>query len=166
MQKIRIYYINIAINAIILHTIGMISTSTKKFSPLLKTVGLKATPDRMAILDTLSKSKKPLSVKDLKEKLAKIDVDQATIYRNMEILAKNNLIRPVNLRHGHNHYELIENKHHHHLICENCGKIVDVSKCDTSKIENQIKKLGNFAKINTHALEFFGTCKTCSNKIS
>lgn len=133
-----------------------------KFRPLLQKAGLKVTPERLAILNVLSKANKPLSVKDLKEKLRDTEVDQATIYRNMESLTKSKVIRLVNFQHDHNHYEIISDKHHHHLICEKCGKVVDVSKCDTSKIEQQVKKLGNFATINSHALEFFGLCKSCS----
>ncbi len=135
-----------------------------KFRPLLQKAGLKVTPERLAILNVLSKANKPLSVRDLKEKLRDTEVDQATIYRNMESLTKSKVIRLVNFQHDHNHYEIISDKHHHHLICEKCGKVVDVSKCDTSKIEQQVKKLGNFATINSHALEFFGLCKTCAKK--
>jgi Fur family ferric uptake transcriptional regulator len=135
-----------------------------KYRPLLQKAGLKVTPERLSILDVLNNVKKPTSVKDLKEKLKGKEVDQATIYRNMETLTKGNVIRSVNFQHDHNHYELVNDDHHHHLICENCGKVVDVSKCDTSKIEQQVKKLGNFATINSHALEFFGLCKNCVKK--
>lgn len=135
-----------------------------KYRPLLTKAGLKVTLERLSILNVLDKSKKPLSVKDLKTKLTGITVDQATIYRNMESLVKNGVIQHVNFQHDHNHYEIVSNNHHHHLICEQCGKVVDVSKCDTSKIEQELKKIGNFASINNHALEFFGTCKACKNK--
>lgn len=139
-----------------------LKTLETKYRPLLQTAGLKVTPERLAILNVLSKANKPLSVKDLKEKLKGTEVDQATIYRNMESLTKGKVIRLVNFQHDHNHYEIISDKHHHHLICEKCGKVVDVSKCDTSKIEQQVKKIGDFAIINSHALEFFGLCKSCA----
>jgi Fur family transcriptional regulator, ferric uptake regulator len=136
-----------------------------QYLPLLRQAGLKATPGRLSILAVLDKSKKPLSVKDLKNKLKADDVDLATIYRTMEALAKHNMVRLVNFQHGHNHYELTDkNRHHHHLICEKCGKVVDISKCNTSKIEQEVRSLGNFAKINSHSLEFFGLCKTCARK--
>lgn len=135
-----------------------------KYRPLLQKVGLKVTPERLSILDVLGRVKTPLSVKDLKEKLKSTNIDQATIYRNMESLTKSGVIRLVNFQHDHNHYELANEGHHHHLICEGCGKVVDVSKCDTSKIEQEVKKLGKFATINSHALEFFGLCKSCAKK--
>ncbi len=144
----------------------MVETITEQLRPLLQNAGLKATAERVAILNVLQKSPKPLSVKEIKEALQKpkqpAKVDQATIYRNMDSLVKGDLIRLVNFRHDHNHYEIVDNSHHHHLICESCGKVVDVSKCDTTKIEQQVKKLGDFAVINSHALEFFGLCKKCA----
>lgn len=147
------------------HTIGMIDNTVKgKYRPLLNQVGLKATPERLSILHVLHKAKKPLSVKELRDKLKNSDVDQATIYRNMESLLKNKLIQLVNFQHDHNHYEIIDETHHHHVICEKCAKIVDVSKCDTSKLEREIQTLSGFDSINSHALEFFGICNRCASK--
>lgn len=142
------------------------TASIPTFQPILRNAGLKVTPERLSILEALKKAKTPLTVKELKDKLKKTGVDQATIYRNMESLTKSHVIRPVNFQHDHNHYELVDGSHHHHLICENCGKVVDVSKCDTSKIEQQVQLMGNFASINSHALEFFGLCKPCAKKTS
>jgi Fur family transcriptional regulator, ferric uptake regulator len=139
-------------------------TLETKYRPLLQKAGLKVTPERLSILDALSKEKRPLSVKNLKVQLKGTGVDQATIYRNMGSLAKGNVVRLVNFQHDHNHYELVDDKHHHHLICESCGKVVDVSTCNTDKVERQIKKIGGFATVNSHALEFFGLCKACVKK--
>jgi Fur family transcriptional regulator, ferric uptake regulator len=136
----------------------------EKYSPLLRQVGLKVTPERLAVLHVLDTSKKPLSVKGVKDKLKTQDIDQATIYRTIESLLKEHIVQPVNFQHDHNHYELVNQKHHHHVICQNCGKIADVSNCDTSNIEQQVRRMANFAEINTHALEFFGLCKSCAKK--
>jgi Fur family ferric uptake transcriptional regulator len=136
----------------------------EKLTSLLKTSGLKTTQERLSILEVLSKSKKPLSIKSIKESLKKTPVDQATIYRTIETLIGKQVIRPVNFQHDHNHYEIIDNSHHHHLICEKCGKVVDISSCNTNSLEQKIKQIGNFATINSHALEFFGLCKSCNKK--
>lgn len=140
----------------------------EQYRPLLKEAGLKVTPERVSVLQVLEKAKSPLSVKEIKLKLGRSNadkkVDQATIYRTLDALLKNNVVRPVNFQHDHNHYELVDESHHHHLICEGCGKVVDVSKCDTTKLEQEVKTAGGFAKINHHALEFFGLCKPCHNK--
>ncbi len=134
----------------------------EKYHPLLKNIGLKATPERLLILEVLNKTKKPLSVRDLKDKLK--NINQATIYRSMEVFVSNKVVHPINFQHDHNHYELVRSDHHHHAICQRCGKVVDISKCDINTLEKQVKKMAGFSKINTHALEFFGICQSCAKK--
>lgn len=137
-------------------------TLKEKLTSILKTSGLKTTQERLSILEVLSKSKTPLSIRNIKEKLKETQVDQATIYRTIEALVEKKIVRPVNFQHDHNHYEIIDNSHHHHIICETCGKVVDISSCNTDSLEKEIKQIGNFATINNHALEFFGICKSCN----
>lgn len=133
-------------------------------SSWLKSAGLKVTAPRLAILKALNSAQQPLSAKGIFDALPKASrADQATIYRNLDSLLAENLIRQVNFQHDHNHYELAEN-HHHHTICESCGKVVDISQCDIASLEKQVKTVSGFATINHHALEFFGLCKKCAKK--
>jgi Fur family ferric uptake transcriptional regulator len=134
------------------------------YSSLLRQAGFKATPGRLALLELFNKTEKPLSIKDIQKSLKQANLDQATIYRIISALESKGIIRQVDFQHGHAHYELTSREHHHHLICEQCGKIVDISKCDTSKVERQALKIGNFSKINKHSLEFFGICNICAKK--
>lgn len=135
-----------------------------KFKETLKNAGSKATPGRLKVLKLLSKSAKPLSIKDIQGKLKNRKLDQATVYRMMSALEKSGLIRQVDFQHGHAHYELSGNQHHHHLICQSCGKVVDISKCNISSIEKQALKLAKFSTIHHHSLELFGTCSNCAKK--
>lgn len=136
-----------------------------QFQDRLKAAGLKTTAARVAIVDLLSRAQVPLSAKDISAEMPrKQKVDQATIYRNLEALTSANIIRLVNFQHDHNHYELVDNSHHHHAICKRCGKVVDISGCDLRSWGQQVKTMSGFAEINQHALEFFGLCKSCSKK--
>lgn len=130
--------------------------------PELKSQGLKTTPARVAILEMLQKSKKPLSVQKILKGLISTHTDQATVYRTVEHLRKAGLIRRVDLEHGHAHYELNSSEHHHHIVCENCGRLEDISKCDIPGLEKEILKTTGFAKVNSHSLEFFGLCSKCA----
>jgi Fur family ferric uptake transcriptional regulator len=124
---------------------------------ILKSHSLKVTPTRVMVLEILSKAKKPLSVKDIQKKLGQA-IDLATLYRTFETLRFSGLVLEVDFKHGHSHYELATMKHHHHAICEKCGRVVDISKCDIKNLEKQVLKLSKFKKINSHSLEFFGIC--------
>lgn len=133
----------------------------KTYDPLLKAVGLKTTTPRLAILDALNSAKLPFTAQEIHTKIKQQNIDQATVYRNLETLTEVGLIRLVNFQHDHNHYELAKN-HHHHAICQSCGKVVDISQCDLAALEKQVKKISGFGMIDHHALEFFGLCKTCN----
>ena len=131
------------------------------FEELLRSAGFKATPQRLTLLDVLSKESRPLTVSDLKTKLP--DVDQVTIYRALEALAAKDIVRKVDTKHAYTHYELVATKaHHHHAICASCGRIEDVDLCLPSTLEKEVLGgLQNFASITGHSLEFIGRCKHC-----
>lgn len=150
-------------NQYIVYTYSM-KQSTRSPEELLRQAGMKATPSRIAIMKALNESKKPLSINGIKIMLGKSLTDQATIYRTIETLVSKGLARLVNFQHDHQHYELVDTSHHHHLICKTCDTVVDVSKCDTGKLEKEIKKNGGFAQVDSHALEFFGICKKCARR--
>lgn len=143
------------------------SNNSSDHPTLLRDAGLKATPARLAVLNLLSMAKKPLSINDIKQDLKRhSSIDQATIYRIIKALEKKGLIKQVDFQHGHAHYELRTHDHHHHVVCENCGKVADISKCDTTDIEKQALKISGFSKINDHSLELFGLCNKCAKSNS
>lgn len=131
---------------------------------LLHEAGFKATPARLALLVLFKKTGKPISIKYIQEHLGTKDTDQATIYRMVNALLESGVVKYVDLKHGHGHYELASSSHHHHAVCEKCGKIQDVS-CDTKTLQAKILKSSGFAKISDHSLEFFGICKSCAVKV-
>lgn len=137
---------------------------TSRFNPktTLREAGFRATPGRIAFLDLLYKSKKPLSIQDALQQLKKHSIDQATVYRIVEALRTKGIIQYVNMEHGHQHFELVSPAHHHHAICETCGKVVDISKCNIRHLEDEVLKVSNFKSLNRHSLEFFGICKQCA----
>lgn len=139
------------------------STKNTQLKETLRKAGSKATPGRLKVLELLSKKEKALSIKDL-QNLLKSRLDQATLYRMMDAMEKSGLVRQVNLLHGHAHYELAGRKHHHHIICENCGKVVDISKCNIKPLEQEALTLAKFSSINHHSLELFGLCSKCAKK--
>lgn len=139
-------------------------TNDTQFKDMLRKAGFKATLGRVAVLELLSKNKKPLSIKDIQEKLKGEKLDQATLYRMMSALEEVGILRATDFGHGHAHYELETKDHHHHLTCQRCGKIVDISACDTHDLEKQALKIGRFSTITKHSLELFGICQACTKK--
>jgi len=136
---------------------------------ILKENKIKKTFARKIILDVLKKTKKPISVSGIIEKLKnrKIKVDRVTIFRNVNLLVKKGLISKVEFNEGKYRYELSSLPHHHHLICTICGSINDIKSNplhkEIDKISEIVNKTYDF-KIEEHKVEFFGKCKACKNK--
>lgn len=131
---------------------------------ILRKAGFKATLPRLAILAVIKRSKNPLSAQDIIERLGK-GFDQTTIYRFMKNLSRVGIIRQVDLRRNHAHFEFFELDDHHHLVCTNCGRIEDVTGCGVEDMYKTIlNNIKGFAEIRQHSLEFYGVCNNCNKK--
>lgn len=136
----------------------------ESFKTILRNSGHKATSSRIAILEIFKKSKKPLSAQEIIELLPR-NADQVTVYRTLKSFKEKGVIKQIDLRHNHAHYELTDLAEHHHLICLKCGKVEDVDHCGVEAIESSVLRSSkHFAEIKQHALEFYGICKTCSRQ--
>ncbi len=138
--------------------------TTPDFKEVLRESGYKATPGRVLLLSTLFGEATPVTVSYLEKKLNS-SVDKVTLYRALESMVASQLVREVDFRHGHAHYELVVHRpHHHHIVCTSCGLVEDID-CNTDALVKQAtKKSKKFKTINDHATEFFGMCTTCSKK--
>jgi Fe2+ or Zn2+ uptake regulation protein len=129
----------------------------------LQKAGLKATAPRTRLIETLAREEKPIAAAEVAKKL-KGEMDEVTVYRNLEALADARVVSRSDFHHGHAEYELSSDRpHHHHLVCEQCGKTEDIPLCPAQAIEQRIiTRSRNFINIRSHALEFFGLCTRCA----
>lgn len=130
----------------------------------LKSNRLKITKARLAVAQTLVEAKIPLKIETLYTNLSEPKPDLVTVYRILESFEKAGLVRQIDLRHGHAHYEWVVENHHHHMVCTTCHTIFPLHD---EALEFCIKKISQRNKkqfkITDHALEFFGTCSSCNN---
>src|SRR5689334_18191050 len=93
------------------------------FASKLKQADLKITKARVTILTILQEKDCPVDVETIQHGLKHhhVRADQATIYRNLDTLAQSHLINRIDFQEGKFRYELHE-AHHHHLVCDVCGK--------------------------------------------
>lgn len=128
----------------------------------LREVSLKATPTRLAVLEFLEKTKHPVDVSIilgyLQEK--QIDADPATVFRIINLFTQKGLTKQIQLNESKFRYERTSLDDHHHLVCESCGNVEDISDSVVPILEETIQKEKKFL-VKRHSLEFFGTCKNC-----
>lgn len=132
-----------------------------KTQTFLNEAGLKHTKTRQQVLELLMNENRPVDAIEIFELLKKHDttVDQVTIYRTLDIFFQKGLVEKLQFQEGKFRYELA-GEEHHHLICERCGKITDVSDCGLDQMEKTIKRKKGFL-VRRHSLEFFGVCSLC-----
>jgi len=131
---------------------------------MLRKSGYKATWPRLAILDVFTKAKKPISAQEIIDALHGV-IDQATVYRTLKSLTEKGVVKQIDLRQNHAHYELTNLAEHHHLICLRCGRVEDVHRCGIENMQAAVLRSSrHFAEIRQHALEFYGMCKSCKSK--
>ena len=135
--------------------------SSNNWSARLREAGLKVTPGRVAILSALARYKRPVTVEELMERLGG-EVNQATVYRAMGALVEAGVVRSIDLRHGHSHYELAGSDHHH-LVCVTCGRLEDFTYCEAEAMSKKILRTSaHFSEVRDHSFELFGVCRACA----
>lgn len=132
---------------------------------LLKNNGYRLTKGRISLLVFLKNAKKPLTTKEIQVGLFP-KLDKVTLYRALEDFVKSKVVHKINLQDSVSYYEFLdEHKHHHHILCDTCGKIEDIDMCNEMTFQKEaLLSSKYFSVINAHSLEFFGTCKSCSKK--
>jgi len=126
----------------------------------LKNVDLQVTPARIAAMQLFESHNTPFDAPHLIDHLQKeLGIDRVTVFRILNAFVEKGLVRKLEFGEGKARYEL-SNDEHHHLICESCGKIEDISDCSISDLEKEVEKKKGFL-VKRHALEFFGLCKDC-----
>lgn len=129
----------------------------------LKEKGYKLTPQRVEIIDLLSKDTTHASAMDIFKKVRKRapQISVSTVYYTLDILKKEELIRELEFYDRDNRYE-INVSNHLNLICTKCGKIEDFMQ--ELPISTQVvEKKKGFQPFQMR-FEYYGHCKECRRK--
>jgi Fur family transcriptional regulator, ferric uptake regulator len=87
-------------------------------------------------------------------------VGLATIYRSLQAMVESGEVDTVRTPDGQAAYRVCSTGHHHHLICRQCGRTVEVELPDFEAWAMRAADIHGFADID-HALELFGVCTFC-----
>jgi len=136
------------------------------FSQYLIGNSLRKTPERFKILEEIYLQDEHFTIEELYfiMKTKNYRVSRATLYNTVELLGECNLIKKHQFNTKTNFYEkAFKSSQHDHLICTECGKIIEFCDPRIYEIEKDISDMYNF-KISNHELYFFGTCSECESK--
>jgi len=134
-----------------------------EYAPQLRARGYRMTPQRLAILHVLRHEESHLSPADVYKK-ARVELPgltEPTVYRTLEFLADNALIRPSYNASGHLTYEIAGNEHHH-IVCRNCEAEMEVEHTMLESLYRLLENTSGYKSIDSH-VTFFGMCPNCQN---
>jgi Fe2+ or Zn2+ uptake regulation protein len=136
------------------------------FSKILKSLNLKITPKRLALLDILMNESSYLSPEEIWQRMKKEfrKIGLPTIYRNLEELSERNIISKVTHPNRQLYYYFCLNRsHHHHFVCLSCRSVEDINFCALDELQKEVKRKLN-GKVISHILQVNGYCRNCLNK--
>ena len=109
-------------------TVGQMSDRERELLEALRAAGLRITLQRRLICRALAAaSDEHLSAIDIAERAADPEaIDLSTVYRTLELFEELGVLHHVHLGHGPGIYHLSARSDHHHLVCERCGRVVDI----------------------------------------
>ena len=134
----------------------------KEASDVLRELGYRLTPQRMLILAAVQASDSHISAEEIYSQVRAQypHVNISTVYRTLDLLKGLSLVTVTDLGEGRVRYHYADKGHHHHLVCERCGAIIDVDEDLFLPLKRTLLKDYQFnADIRHFAI--FGRCTKC-----
>ena len=125
--------------------------------------GYRLTPQRIMILSAIENCDHHISAEEIYAQI--VDrypiVNISTVYRTMELLKRLNLVIETDLGEGRVRYHPADKGHHHHLVCRECGAIIDLDESLLTPLKSALIKEYKFSADLKH-LAIMGRCLNCT----
>jgi len=129
----------------------------------LTRLGYRLTPQRLMILKSVEDAAGHISAEEIHDQVRARypQMNISTVYRTLELVKKLGLVTETDLGDGRVRYHCMgKGSHHHHLVCEKCGEIIDMEESVLSPLWAEIQQKHDF-KVSMKHLAFFGRCARC-----
>jgi Fur family ferric uptake transcriptional regulator len=134
------------------------------FGRYLREQGLPVTQQREAVAEVVFESEEHLSVDDIEQQLRSRGdrIGKATVYRTLDLLVRSRLVEEHDFGEGFKRYEhrLSRQPVHEHLICLECGTVIEFLSTEIAAVEARVQEEHGFAPAR-HRLDIYGLCKDC-----
>lgn len=128
----------------------------------LRLAGKRITPQRKLVLAILAEADNHLDAYDIYERALQRDtrLSLSTVYRTLSILKEADLVRELHLDDEHHHYELDDQDEHSHLVCLECGRVIEVGSSAFAEVARTIGEAHGF-QVASAEVELTGLCADC-----
>lgn len=139
----------------------------ERFKRVLRDNGLKYTKQREVLLQTLYNNSEHFTPEQLylyiKERYPGLNVGIATVYRSLNLLEESGMVTSISFGAQGKKFELANKPHHDHMICRQCGVIVEFEDQIIEKRQLVIAKEHGF-KLTGHIMQLYGVCGECNKQ--
>ncbi len=88
-------------------------------------------------------------------------IGRATVFRALDLFMDLGIVERLDLPTGEHAYVVCQpDLHHHHVVCSNCGRTIDIDDRGIRAITKKVAKRTGY-RIEHHRVEMFGTCPAC-----
>ena len=124
--------------------------------------GYRLTPQRIMILEAIEHSDHHISAEEIHAQIVARypNVNISTVYRTLELLKRLGLVTETDLGEGRVRYHPAEKGHHHHLVCRECGAVIDLDESLLAPLRSALLREYNFDADLRH-LAILGRCLRC-----
>jgi Fur family transcriptional regulator, ferric uptake regulator len=129
----------------------------------LRSRGYRLTPQRQLVLEAVTElgHATPEDVFGwVRERSAGVNI--STVYRTLELLEEVGLVKHAHLTHGAPTYHATAAPEHVHLICRECGDIIEVTPAEVAPMLDSLRHTHGFVADVGH-LTVFGSCRECAS---
>ncbi len=129
----------------------------------LDTAGYRLTEPRKMLLRLISSGRDRFTAADLWEAVQREapGLGRATVFRTLDLLSELGILQRVHFDDASCHsYVVCGRSHHHHLVCGNCGRVIDFEQSEVEELLHRLTDRLGF-QIESHHLEVYGRCKNC-----
>ncbi len=141
-------------------------TYLDQFKEVLRKNNLKYTKQRETILDAIYHYDTHFSPESLHKKIQELSEEKigiATVYRTLSLLEHEGMVTSISFGVNGKKYEFGEKEHHDHMICDQCGTIIEFHDEQIEKLQEKVAKSHNF-KTTDHIMQIHGICAECQAK--
>ncbi len=124
--------------------------------------GYRLTPQRMMVLQAIENSADHISAEEIYAQVVARypHVNISTVYRTLDLLKRLGLVTETDMGGGRVRYHPADKGHHHHLICRQCGRIIDLDESVLYPLRERLLSEYDFEADLRH-LGIFGLCQRC-----
>ena len=129
---------------------------------VLERSGLRVTRQRLLVLEALAGEPHDATAQQIHERLrgAGERVGLATVYRTLGSLRDAGAIDALSHHRGETCFRLCSDAHHHHLLCSECHRVIELADCDLQDWLDEVAAAHGFVA-SDHQLEITGVCASC-----